>query len=200
MHRRVPERGSRRDAVTFVELLAVVAVLTLLFALAVPVLRRAFDYSGIAQSAANLRALALMAHAFAADNSGLLPQMQTAAGTWDTLLRGYSPQTSDRVFAARADHFTRPPGKTARSYSLNPALAGRRFAILDETCRLALFVERHASLYGEPMAYVGGLPYRPTGYSDFPYEGKTQIARTDGSVTLVGRMDWTAWHERYIFP
>jgi len=194
------ERSACRKAVTLVELLAVVAVVTLLCAIAVPFFRRASESSGMAQSAANLRALSLMAHNYAVEHEGLLPQMESTDGTWDNQLLACSPGTSPSVFTARTDRFARPPDKTARSYSLNPALAGRRFALLDAASRLALFIERHASLYGEPMAYVGGPPYRPTGYSDFPYKGKTQIALMDGSVVLVGRMDWTAWHERYIFP
>lgn len=189
---------------TLIELLVVLALVGLLAAVLVPALQRADHSAGIAQSAANLRVISSMAHAYAAENNGLLPPMTTdadgAAATWDKLLRSYTSGATESTFAARLDRFARPPGKTARSYSLNPALAGKRLALLAAPGRTALLIERHASLYGEPMAYVDGPPYRPTGYSDFPYDGKTQLAFADGSVSMVSRLEWTAWHERYIFP
>lgn len=189
---------------TILELLVVLALVALLAAVLVPALRRADRSAGIAQSTANLRAISSMAQAYAAENNGLLPPMTTntdgTAATWDRLLRSYASGAAENTFAARLDRFARPPGKTARSYSLNPALAGKRLALLDTPGRTALVIERHASLYGEPMAYVGGPPYRPTGYSDFPYDGKTQLAFADGSVSMAARLEWTAWHERYIFP
>lgn len=184
--------------------MVVLALLALLVALLLPAMQRAQRSAAMAQSAANLRSLSAMAHAYTAENNGQLPPMtlnaESSPQTWDSLLLAYAAAPPEDTFTARLDHFARPPGKTARSYSLNPALAGQRLALLSAPGRTALFIERHASLYGEPMAYVGGPPYRPTGYSDFPYEGKTQLALADGSVAMVGRLEWTAWHERYIFP
>ena len=75
---------------------------------------------------------------------------------------------------------------------MNAALGGKRLAVLTAAGRRALVIERYASIYGEPMAYVGGPTYRPSRYSDFPYDGKTQLAFTDGSVAMVGQMNWTA--------
>lgn len=192
-----------RSGLTLVELLVAMAIISLLVVLAWPAFNRSIKSAELAQSVSNLRTIAAMAHGYAAENNGALPPMQTEEGgtaTWDSLLLAYSTGTSERVFAARADHFPRPPGKIPRSYSLNPRLAGRPLVAVSRPSAVAMVVERHASSSGDPMAYVSGPPVKPTGYSDFPYEGKTQVAFFDGSVAMVAKMDWMAWHRTYIDP
>lgn len=192
-----------RAGLTLIELLVALAVLAILAVLALPAINRVTRSGETAQSVLNLRAIAAMIHGYSAENNGALPPMQAGEGgsaTWDSLLLAYSSGTPERIFAARADRFPRPTGKTPRSYSLNPRFAGKPLVAVSQPSRVALLVERHASQNGDPMAYVSGPPVKPTGYSDFPYEGKTQIAFFDGSVAMVGKMDWMAWHHTYIDP
>lgn len=192
-----------RSGFTLVELLVVIAIIALLAAFAIPALNRSLGSAAIAQSVSNLRTIASMTHGYAADNNGTLPPLANAGDEepgWDNLLLAYSTGTPERIFAARSDRFPRPDGKTPRSYSLNPRFAGMPLVLISQHSRVALLIERHASLNGDPMAYVGGPPVKPTGYSDFPYQGKTQLAFADGSVAMVEQLGWVAWHHRYIDP
>lgn len=192
-----------RGGLTLIELLVALAILALLAVLALPALTRVIRLGEIAQSVSNLRAITTMVHGYAAENNGTLPRMEaegSEAASWDNLLLAYSTGTPERIFSARADRYSRPHGKTPRSYSLNPRFAGKPLVLITQPAQVALVIERHASLYGDPMAYVGGPPVKPTGYSDFPYEGKTQIAFMDGSVVMVGKLDWLLWHRTYIDP
>lgn len=196
-------RLARRSAFTVLELSVALAVIALLTLLSIPAYKRILASGAVSQSTSNLRAIAAMAHGYAAENNGVLPPMQTGEeeiATWDSLLLAYSIGTSERIFAAKADRFPRPPGKTPRSYSLNPRFAGKPVVAVSRPSVVALVVERHASANGDPLAYVSGPPFKPTGYSDFPYEGKTQIALFDGCVAMVEKMDWLAWHRTYIDP
>ena len=196
-----PAGQESRSALTLVELLVTVAIAALLAAVALPTMERATRRAGIAQSTSNLRSISSLVPAYAADHNGILPPLETADSmTWDVQLIGQATGAAESIFAAQLDRHARPAGKTPRSYSLNPRFAGKPQVLLTKPSQVALIVERHASLEGLPAAYVGGPPVKPTGYSDFPYEGKTQIALADGSVAMVERLDWLPWHRRYIDP
>jgi prepilin-type N-terminal cleavage/methylation domain-containing protein/prepilin-type processing-associated H-X9-DG protein len=90
MRRRyLPRR--RLLAFTLVELIVVLAIISLLGSLAMPALQRAMDRARSMKCAGNLRSIGMAANLWAADNNNTYPQIDQAAAPI------YSPQGSNIV-------------------------------------------------------------------------------------------------------
>ena len=75
---------------TLIELLTVIAIVTLLFGLLLPVLSRARGEARAAMCLSHLRQLGAGIHMYAADHDGRLPSSQFD-GIWDVLMEPYAP-------------------------------------------------------------------------------------------------------------
>lgn len=123
-----------RRAFTLLELLVVVAIISLLAALAIPVAR---DYQEKARSAScvtNLRSLGSALNLYLAENNGVLPTLRLARESLredvpviDNTLDRYASST--QVFACPSDH--RFAAATGTSYHWNNALNGQSLASLN---------------------------------------------------------------------
>jgi len=117
---------SRSPAFTLIELLAVIAVISLLSALLLPAVKRAKDAGKRIKCASNVRQIILAMQLYASDNEfGQLPPAFRKPGNWydwSCILTNTVQGLNAAIFACPSDTYSRvgvPAGSTIRSYAIN---------------------------------------------------------------------------------
>lgn len=165
-------------AFTLVELLAALAIMALLFAVAVPALRAARDSGMASRSSSNLRQLALANLAYAADNKTFAPAQDAKNRTrWHGARSGGSGP-----FDPRKGYLAPYLGRD-RSVKLCPLLrelAGASF-------------EEGTGGYGYNASYIGGTPDDPftaEKFSNVPHPASTLMFATTAFARSGGLQEY----------
>lgn len=121
-----------RRAFTLIELLTVIAILSILAGLLIPVIGQVRMTANRATCGSNMRQIGVAIHLYANDNAGRLPGVRHAAGeeeAWIYQLRGYLDNTDEVRLSPADPNRERRREEGGTSYILNDLIFGSARAV-----------------------------------------------------------------------
>jgi dolichol-phosphate mannosyltransferase len=193
--RRTERRTRALHGFTLLELLTVIAIITILAGLLFPVLASARRSAQKTTCRSNLRQLALALQLYAEDYDELLPRWfngDTVAGVWDRTVSTYV--RADRVFHCPSNSKSLP-GAIVRSYAFPRNVSGLPLAAVPRPSESVLLYEKGGEALGERLDATGEYFYQTYGLNDFRFwhEGGKMFAFIDGHVRFwpLGQGPWS---------